>query len=162
MGSGGGGSGVDRAYNRRMATIAEKQQAMSDEYMNFWRESYKPMEEAKIKANIGLIPKQAALAEKQISSGMEFQKMAEEGIDPTEEAARAQAGVEHSFKGATESMARGVARFGLDPTSGIFSDVARQTSLAKARGIAGARTEGKRYAETESFRRLGLASGGGV
>lgn len=38
MSSGGGGGGdVDREYNARMATIAEQQQAMADEYFQYWK-----------------------------------------------------------------------------------------------------------------------------
>lgn len=159
-GGGGGGDTIDKAYNKRLAKISERQMSMSEEYMDFWRQSFRPLEEARAQANLELIPGQTALAKEQIQTGMEFQKAAREGIDPTEEAGRRQAGVEHAFKGATESMARGVSRFGLDPTSGRFADVARQTSMAKARGIAGARTEGRRYASEESFRRLGMATGG--
>lgn len=48
----------DYAYNRRMATVAEKQQAQADEYMAFWRETYKPMESEMIAANRELIPEQ--------------------------------------------------------------------------------------------------------
>jgi len=34
---GGGGDSVDREYNARMATIAEKQQAMAEEYFQYWK-----------------------------------------------------------------------------------------------------------------------------
>ena len=38
MSSGGGGGGdVDREYNARMATIAEQQQAMANEYFQYWK-----------------------------------------------------------------------------------------------------------------------------
>ena len=36
-GGGGGGDSVDREYNARMATIAEKQQAMAEEYFQYWK-----------------------------------------------------------------------------------------------------------------------------
>lgn len=36
MSSGGGSGGVDTAYNDRMATIAESQQAMAEKYFQFW------------------------------------------------------------------------------------------------------------------------------
>lgn len=157
---GGGGTKPDKEYNARMATISEKQQSMSEEYMDFWRKSYRPMEEARAAANLELIPGQTALAKQQIETGQQFQEAAREGVSPEAEADVAQAGVEHAFKGSGEAMARGLSRFGLDPTSGRFADVARQTSLAKARGIAGARSGARRYAGEESFRRLGIATGG--
>lgn len=37
MSSGGGSSGVDTAYNDRMASIAEAQQAMAEEYFQYWK-----------------------------------------------------------------------------------------------------------------------------
>lgn len=61
MGSGGGSSNTrtyDPVYNERMAAIADRQQAQADEYFNFWKTQYKPMEEAQIKANIGLMPQE--------------------------------------------------------------------------------------------------------
>lgn len=36
-GGGGGGGEVDREYNARMATIAEQQQAMAEEYFQYWK-----------------------------------------------------------------------------------------------------------------------------
>lgn len=50
---------IDYVYNARMASVAERQQYMAEEYLAFWREEYKPMERAQIQANIGLIPEQA-------------------------------------------------------------------------------------------------------
>jgi len=46
---------IDYAYNARMATLAEQQQAMANEYFKFWEQSYKPMEQAQIAANTSLI-----------------------------------------------------------------------------------------------------------
>lgn len=65
---GGGGGEPDREYNRRMANIAERQQGMAEEYMDFWRESYKPMEEAQIAANIELIPSQVSTEKAKLSA----------------------------------------------------------------------------------------------
>lgn len=56
--SGSSGSGVDKAYNARMATIAESQQGMADKYFSFWDTYQKPLEIEQIKANTGLIPYQ--------------------------------------------------------------------------------------------------------
>ncbi len=61
-GSDGGGDSFDAAYNNRMATIAESQQGMAEDYYNFWKESYKPMEEAQINANMDMIPGETDLA----------------------------------------------------------------------------------------------------
>ena len=54
----GGSSGdtYDAAYNARMATIAESQQGMAEDYFNFWKSDYQPMEREQIGANRAMIP----------------------------------------------------------------------------------------------------------
>lgn len=65
----GGGGGtttvqgeVDYEYNRRMAAIAEQQQAIANEYFNFWKQYYMPMEIEQIAANRKLIPLERNIA----------------------------------------------------------------------------------------------------
>ena len=124
-GGGGGGDSVDREYNARMATIAEKQQAMAEEYFQYWKSgpghwetqtvggsgdtpswirsvfdslvpetekvwvkdeggvSYMDMEQAQMKSNMELIPKQT----KYMSTSLD----AETGLVPQ------RAGLESSF-----------------------------------------------------------------
>ncbi|MGD9826872.1 hypothetical protein [Desulfobacter sp.] len=53
---GGGGNGIDAAYNARMASVAEAQQAIAQKNFDFWESDYKPMEQAMINSNIALIP----------------------------------------------------------------------------------------------------------
>lgn len=61
---GGGGSTttntIDYAYNARMAAVAEQQQNISNEYFNFYKTDYEPMERERIAANRALIPSQTA------------------------------------------------------------------------------------------------------
>lgn len=71
----GGGGGtttvkgeVDYEYNRRMARIAEQQQAIANEYFNYWKQYYKPMEIEQIQSNRGLIPLETEVARKQLES----------------------------------------------------------------------------------------------
>ncbi|WP_419783592.1 hypothetical protein [Maridesulfovibrio sp.] len=59
---GGGGDGVDEEYNDRMATIHEAQQAMAEDYHDFWKSDYQGMEREQIAANRELIPYQKDLA----------------------------------------------------------------------------------------------------
>lgn len=61
--SGGGSSGdtYDAAYNARMASIAEQQQSMANQYFKFWESDYQPMEQAQIQANMEMIPGETAL-----------------------------------------------------------------------------------------------------
>lgn len=65
-GGGSSGDSYDAAYNRRMATIAEAQQGMADEYFQFWQDSYQPMEQAQIEANVSLIPEETLLRKSQL------------------------------------------------------------------------------------------------
>jgi len=101
---GGGGTTtvqgeVDYEYNRRMAAIAERQQAMAEEtYDWMWNNGYMDLETAKIAANLDLLPiqtglqkeqlaaaqellpGQTALAQKQIATGMAGQDLVQEKI----------------------------------------------------------------------------------
>lgn len=67
---GGGGGNFDAAYNARMATIAESQQGMAQEYYNFWQTDYKPMEQAQIQANQRMLP---------VETDLNIQKVQAEG-----------------------------------------------------------------------------------
>jgi len=75
MGSGGGGGGdsYDRAYNARMATIAEAQQSMGTELFDFWKSDAKPLEQAQIASNLELIPYQTEAEKERI--GFEGEQM---------------------------------------------------------------------------------------
>jgi len=53
---GGGGNGIDREYNKRMASIAEAQQNIAQKNFEFWESDYKAMERDQIAANRALIP----------------------------------------------------------------------------------------------------------
>ncbi len=74
----GGGDSYDAAYNARMATIAEAQQGMAEEYFQFWQTDYQPMEQAQIAANQELIPHETALQKQKI--------LAEKGLIPQQTA----------------------------------------------------------------------------
>lgn len=58
----GGGDSVDRAYNARMATIAEKQSSWADTYNQFWVDYEQPFEKAKLAANMEMLPGETALS----------------------------------------------------------------------------------------------------
>jgi hypothetical protein len=67
-----GGDSFDAAYNARMASIAEQQQQMAQEYFNFWQTDYQPMEQEKIAANRELIPSETALTKANIEAQQEL------------------------------------------------------------------------------------------
>ena len=77
----GGGSSsttsIDAAYNARMATIAEAQQAQAEWYFDWMKTgdggaSYMDLENAKIGANMELLPAQTGLSMEQIASAREL------------------------------------------------------------------------------------------
>ena len=67
------GGGVDKAYNARMATIAEAQQAMSEEYFAYWGETIRPYEEAQVAANLELMPYETEAMKGRLKSEIELQ-----------------------------------------------------------------------------------------
>ena len=72
----GGGSSsttsVDAVYNARMASIAEAQQAQADWYFDWMKTGYMDLENAKIGANMELLPAQTGLSMEQIASAREL------------------------------------------------------------------------------------------
>jgi len=71
-GGGSDGDTYDAAYNARMATIAESQQGMAEEYFQFWQDEYQPMEMEQIAANRELIPYETALSKEKIQAEQEL------------------------------------------------------------------------------------------
>lgn len=73
MGDGGGQStttSYDKEYNDRMAAIAEEQQGMGQEAWNFYKSMNLPFEQAKINANMELIPQQTELQKAEIGAAL--------------------------------------------------------------------------------------------
>lgn len=184
-------TGVDYAYNARMATISERQQLMAEEYFTFWQTDYKPLEKAQIQANMGLIPFQTAEEQMKLESSMEimpfqtelakqtaatgikqqqemrpvmeeFYKQALEGVDESEEMRRARADVGLSFAENQGALEREAGRLGLDPTSGRFISKMGDRSLEKARITAGAMGAARQSADDKTFARRQTAVGMGL
>lgn len=63
---------VDKAYNARMATVAEAQQEMAEQYFDFWEEYSKPYEAAQTQANMSLLPSETALQQATLNSQLEL------------------------------------------------------------------------------------------
>lgn len=71
---GGGSSGdtYDKAYNARMASIAEAQQSMAQDYFDFYKSDYQPMEREQIAANREMIPYETELSKEKIQAEMDL------------------------------------------------------------------------------------------
>jgi len=159
---GGGGSttSVDEEYNRRMATIAEAQQGMAEEYFQYWKTDFKPFEQEQIAAQRELLPGQTALAKRYQGLTGQYFDEATKGISAEEEMGKAKTGVQQAYSGMEGEMRRGLGRMGINPASGRYASMQSQMLRDKAKGLAGAGTMGRRYAEEESFRRLRGILGG--
>lgn len=178
---------VDKEYNRRMATIAEQQQAMAQEYFDFWQDEYKPMESAQIRANMELMPQQTRLEKlrmqaeedlmpmqveyqkglmannlEEIKQGKpvisEYYKQALTGQNPDQKVREARTDVASAFREQEGTLRRQAGRLGLDPNSNRFADAAGIGGLNQARATAGAMTQARDVAEEKNFNRLQQAS----
>jgi len=178
----GGGGGqtstttYDAKYNDRMANISERQQAMSEDYFKFWSTHGKPYEVAKIKANLELMPYEVATAKEEMTTkrqGLalrrkemtsaepvmeEYYKQALEGVDVGEEVATARSDVAQGLHEVEGEMERHMSRLGVDPTSPAYMERMKTSGMEKAKAVGGAMSGARRYAERESFARLGGAT----
>ena len=229
-GGGGGGDSVDREYNARMATIAEKQQAMAEEYFQYWKSgpghwktrpadyagssssgirsvfdslvpktekvwvkdeggvSYMDMEQAQMKSNMELIPKQtkymstsldaetglvpqraslesALIAEQQENIALrkpvtsKFYDEVLKGVDVDERVNLARADVESAYAGAESNARRWASGMGINPASKSYSAGLMSLAKEKAAAKVGATSLARRQAEEENFARLSSAVG---
>jgi hypothetical protein len=158
-GSGGGSSTtntVDYEYNSRMATIAEEQQAMAQEYFDFWQSDYKPMEQEMIAANRDLIEQGKPVRDAFIQQSLD-------GVDPESVASLARSDAESALTAAESDTARNLARYGLNPGSGAFQDsLGQQAALNRARTVSQAANSTRALARTENYERLRAAMGLGL
>lgn len=188
----GGGStttvkDIDYEYNARMADIAERQQAMAEEYFDFWQDEYKPLEQAQIEANMELLPQQTRLeaarmtAEEQLlplnteyQTGLlnsriqetrnaqpvlsEYYKQALQGVNPDQKVTQARTDVAAAFKDQEQTLRRNAARMGLNPNSNRYAESMGAGGLSQARAAAGAMTQARNTAEDTNFSRLQSAT----
>ena len=80
-----------------------------------------------------------------------------QGADPQKYRNIASADIQQGFDQASADTARAMARQGINPNSGAFADMMKQTQLGKAAAEAGARTEASRLAEDLDIARKGQA-----
>lgn len=118
----GGGSHVntqDKEYNARMATIAEAQQVMAQDYYGWYKTNYQPMETAQVAANMEMMPQETAFQKSQAELGA-AKNQAEIGLLPQETAL--QQGKMQTAIGLLPQQAQAASQFydaamnGADPT----------------------------------------------
>ena len=172
-GKGGGGSSstvtVDYAYNDRMASLSEEQQAWARDYFNMWQQYYKPYEIAQAQANMQTLPLETNLYKQQLQAATnllpdqqraasQFLKMSANGVDVNERMALAQADVNNAWANAQAATNRSNARMGVNPNSGRFQGTMAAQNVAKAAQVAGARTQARVGADQENYDRLKTAA----
>ncbi|MDR1685196.1 MAG: hypothetical protein LBR82_01940 [Desulfovibrio sp.] len=169
-GKGGGGSSsttvtVDYGYNARMASISEEQQDWAREYMDVWRDYYKPYEIAQAQANLDVLPLEMGLYKQTLNSASQllpaqteasqkFLAQSVNGVDVNERMGLAKADVASAWKNVSEQNARENARMGVNPNSGRFQGVQAALGTQQAAQTAGAVTQARVGAEQENYDRL--------
>lgn len=137
---GGGGTTstttVDEAYNSRMATIAEAQQGMAEDYYGYYKDYYQPYEKEQIAANQELLPYQTDLQKQALIAG-------QAALDPNAAMDAAQADVAQAFSGAQDSISRNLAKRGMGMDSGQAVQMQKEMALERTKAIGGARTKAR-------------------
>jgi hypothetical protein len=153
MGSGGGSTTInseDKEYNARMATIAEAQQGMAEEYYQYYQDVYRPYETEQVSANRELLPYQVD-AQKQAYGSLG------ESLDSGKMADTAQADMVQQFSGAQDAMNRTLNKRGVRMDSGQAMQMQKQTALDRARAVGGARTGARQQAAQNAMQVIGGA-----
>jgi len=153
---GGGGTTstttVDEAYNARMATIAEAQQKMAQEYYQYYKDYYQPYEKQQIAANQSLLPYQTDVQQKALLAGAS-------ALDPDAAMDTAAADVAQSYEGAQDSITRSLAKRGVRMDSGQALQLQKETALERAKAIGGARTGARQNINKYALALLGGQGG---
>jgi hypothetical protein len=154
---------IDYAYNDRMATIAEQQQDIANEYAEFWRTEYKPLESAQIGANLSLINTQTQTER----ARQETERL---GLDLQQEQIEAERGlIPQQTQLAQEQIGLGVAQAQqgqreIREAAPVFSEFYKQAlqgqdpdrAVSRARGDVAAGFRGAEGAERRALGRVGI------
>jgi hypothetical protein len=179
----GGGSSTsttvntpDYAYNARMATVAEKEQNIADEYFKFYESYYQPMEKEQIASNRALIPAQTETELQKLNTAQgilgnireetqlakpvmaEYYKQALKGINPEEKVQQARADIASSFADEEAGLRREAGRLGIDPNSNRFMGAMANRGIEKAKAIGTASNQARNQVEQINFARLSEAN----
>lgn len=183
----------DPATQKVLRENMKQQQAMAQETWDLWKEFALPYEKDMYAANRELLPAQTEVAQKTLeeqSRDLElgrankdalreqqlreieqsapvskaFYKQTMEGVDPNEEAYKAEVDVRSAANKEREALTSDLASYGIDPSSGKYSNLKLQLGMDTAKNVAGARSTARQRARDENFSRLysGMAARGGV
>jgi len=167
MGGGSSSQGYDAAYNARLASVAEAEQAISQEQMAFWRSDYKPMEQEQIQANRTLIPAETAYRQEQVGQLTQQlkntapirQELISDALEykPDSIVDTAVNDALQAFAGKYKMADRAMASRGVNPSSGQYLAMNQGQSLDFAKTLGGVKTQARNLAENEKQKRLAQA-----
>ena len=170
-GKGGGSSTTnissepDKEYNARMAKVAERKQALSDQFFNWWQTVQAPVEQANADAQLGLIPAQTDIVREGLEGFKGIQTDFYNASRPTSTetyAGRAATDANMALSKATGSMNRNMSRMGISPTSGAAQSASRDLAIQGAASIAGAANTGRMQGEEMNLKKLSGAMAYGL
>lgn len=162
-GKGGGSSTTnissepDKEYNARMASVAERQQGLSDQFFKWWQDVQAPVEKANAEAQLGLIPVQTDIVKEGLEGFKGIQTDFYNASRPTSTetyAGRAVTDANMALSKATGSMNRNMSRMGISPTSGAAQSASRDLAIQGAASIAGAANTGRMQGEEMNLKKL--------
>ena len=163
-GKGGGSSTTnissepDKAYNARMAKVTERQQALSDQFFNWWQTVQAPVEQANADAQLGLIPAQTDI----VREGLEGFKGIQTDFYNASRPTSTETYANMALSKATGSMNRNMSRMGISPTSGAAQSASRDLAIQGAASIAGAANTGRMQGEEMNLKNLSGAMAYGL
>ena len=163
-GKGGGSSTTnissepDKAYNARMAKVTERQQALSDQFFNWWQTVQAPVEQANADAQLGLIPAQTDI----VREGLEGFKGIQTDFYNASRPTSTETYANMALSKATGSMNRNMSRMGISPTSGAAQSASRDLAIQGAASIAGAANTGRMQGEEMNLKKLSEAMAYGL
>ncbi len=172
MGGGDGSSetvyNYDPAYMKVMGDIAKGRFEMGEEMFEYFKEHDLPYIEELRDVERDLRPGQVDLSKAMTAEAAKdierfspikdaLAKAAMEGLDPGEEADKAQAGIEHSFAREKEQYLADLALSGDNPDDPGVKSAFRKSGNEKAKAIAGSRTLAKAMAKDKNFGKLATA-----
>lgn len=165
-GDGGSGGDGDEEIRQRIGTVAKRQEEMAKQQWEMYKEFFLPYEIEAAKANRELLPLITEASKTtlglQVPATKEFYKQAIEGVDVGKRVSEAQTDVISATRLGEGMRRREISRYGIDPSSTTYGDLANQAALATAKNIGGARMAAREKAEAENFARLGYGLGRGV
>ena len=164
------GENVDPEAQRRMAAVAERQAALSEQQWGYYLQQFQPLDTAMAQANLDLVGPQSELQKAVVQENLNLIPARSQatqkyynilnGTDLKQKAVdEASADVNQAFGSAKDDYRKTASRLGIDPNSGRFTESLKDLERDQALGLAGARTSARKQAEEQEFSRYASSQG---